>query len=337
MTVPDSKIENEIGEITSTILAHNPGQVVRYRLLRDVLKLPAGSQELSRAHDDLSDSKCILTLAQEQRPDGSWGRFHSRNSKEKQTILTTEIGVERALALGLDARHEILTKASDHICMVLDKAIPFPDPPEKNERWETGTRLFTASTLSLITPAHPSLDRDRAFWKEIANRTFQSRKYCEEDEIKAHSDLTGVSMQNTYLIVSGKYQLNILGSKPGLLSTGVENALLQWLWKKTTGIGYLTVPLDRPPQTPGQVDPWLASHELLARGFPGWAGIAQDSMTWLWDQRNSEKLWDFGPKPLSLANLPLSDTWQKTTVRKVDWTTRVLCLMQKYLESVNNK
>jgi hypothetical protein len=326
--------KREITGIANAILENNPSPVVKYRLLRDVLKLPCSSHELSAAYDDLQTSQFIQTLAQQQRPDGSWGRFHSRNSKERHTILTTEIGVERALSLGLDHRHEILQRASDHICKVLNKTIPFPDPPEKNERWEIGTRLFAASTLSLITPAHPNLDRDRALWKEIANWTFQSGEYCEEDEIKAHLDLTGVSMQNTYLIISGKYPLNILGSTPKLLSSKTEEALLKWLWKRPTGIGYLTVSLDRPPQTQNRVDPWLASYELLARGFPGWVNIAQDSMRWLWDQRNSEGLWDFGSKPLSLANLPLSDTWQKKNDRIADWTTRVLCLMQKFTDEI---
>ncbi len=334
MIIVTSITKSEIIGIANAILDMNPHPVARYRLFRDVLKLPSTSQELSNAYEDLQTSQSVQILSQEQRSDGSWGRFHSRNTKETHTILTTEIGVERALSLGLDTRHAILQSARDYICQILDKSIPFPDPPEKNERWEIGTRLFTASTLSLIAPAHPNLDRDRALWKEIANRTFQSGKYCEEDEIKAHRDLTGVFMQNTYLIFSGKYQLNILGSNPGLLSSKIEESLLKWLWKRPKGIGYLTVPLDRPPQTQKQVDPWLASCELLARGFPGWVNFAQDSMNWLWRQRNSEGLWDFGPKPLSLANLPLSDTWQKKNDRIADWTTRVLCLMQMFIDRI---
>jgi hypothetical protein len=80
-------------------------------------------------------------------------------------------------------------------------------PPEKNDRWATGVRLFLASTLSLILPAYPVLDDDRALWLEIVRHTFQSGVYCEDDEIKAHAELTGATVRGSYLVLRGKYQV----------------------------------------------------------------------------------------------------------------------------------
>jgi hypothetical protein len=110
-------------------------------------------------------------------------------------------------------------------------------------------RLFLASTLSLILPDHPILDAGRALWLEIARRTFQSGVYREDGEIKAHAELTGSSIKSSYLVLRGKYQLNILGSIPGMLSADLENAQLKWLWERPDGIGYLSVPLgySQPP------------------------------------------------------------------------------------------
>jgi hypothetical protein len=325
----------EIEAIAADMLAHAPEEVVRYRLLRDVLRGPANDSELEQARRDLDQSRCVQELAAEQRRDGGWGAFHSRNTRIKQRILSTEVGVERALALGLDAAHPILDKAAQYIAAMLAGEIEFPDYQERNDRWPTGRRLFLASTLSLIQPEHPLLDSDRALWLEIATRTFRSGRYCEEDEIRAHAELTGATVKGSYLVLGGRYQLNLLGSIRRMLPRELEVALLSWLWDKPDGIGYLEMPLKCPPpyQKPGLFDRWLGSLELLARLFPAWVEVAHEPLEWLWQRRNDEGYWDFGPKPSSISYLPLSSTWRIRQNRVFDWTTRVLVLWRTYADS----
>jgi hypothetical protein len=212
----------------------------------------------------------------------------------------------------------------------MEKKIAFPDPAEKNDRWQTGVRLILASTLSLIHPTHPVLDRDRNLWQTIAERTFQSGQYNEQDEINAHAELTGASVKGSYLVLRSKYQLNLLGSRQGTLSPELERALLHWLWDREDGIGYLGIPLlPLPPASPGPFDRWLTSFELLARSFSSWADFARPSLAWLWEQRNDQGYWDFGPRPGSISSLPLSDSWRPRQNRTFDWTTRVLVLLRK--------
>jgi hypothetical protein len=322
-----------IEDTAARILGHDPDPVVRYRLLRDVLRLPPGSPELQKARDDLKQSQCIRELADEQWADGGWGAFHSRSTRLKQKIASTEVGVERALALGLDASHPVLHNASTYILNIMQGAIDFPDYPEKNDRWKTGERLFLASTLSLIYPEHPLLNSDRELWLEIARRTFQSGEYSENDEMDAHAELTGATVKDSYLVLNSRYQLNILGSIPGTISRELEEALLRWIWKKPYGIGYLTVSLNRePPKKVGELDRWLASLEMLARLFPTWVHFAQSPIDWIWQQRNEQGYWDFGPRPSSIAFLPLSDNWRERQNRLYDWTTRILILLRKYYE-----
>jgi hypothetical protein len=323
-----------IEDTATRILDRNPDVVVRYRLLRDVLKLSPESPELQKARDELGQSQCIQQLANEQRADGGWGAFHSRSTRLKQKIASTEVGVERALALGLDASHPILHKASTYILNTMQGGIAFPDHPETNDRWTTGVRLFLASTLSLIYPEHPVLDYDRELWHEIARRTFQSGEYNQEDEVKAHKDLTGATVRNSYLVLSSRYQLNVLSSIPGIIPRELETALLRWLWRKPSGIGYLGVPLNRePPQDVGELDRWLASLEMLARLFPTWRHFAEPSIDRIWQQRNEQGYWDFGPRPSSIAFLPLSASWRERQNRRYDWTTRILILLRKYHEA----
>lgn len=107
-------MQDEIKEISLGILKDNPSHVVRYRLMRDVLQRPLERPELIKARKKLNHSQMVQQLAKEQRQDGSWGHFHSRDSQAKRKILTTEFGVERALALGLDRSHPVLQKAESY-------------------------------------------------------------------------------------------------------------------------------------------------------------------------------------------------------------------------------
>ena len=316
------------------ILEQAPGVIVRYRLLHDVLKKASDCPEVQQAKDNLKHSRCIQELEKEQRADGGWGAFHSRSTLLKQKIPSTEVGVERAISLGLDVSHPILQKASAYILGIMQGGILFPDYHEKNDRWPTGMRLFLASTLSLIYPDHPALNDDRELWHKIARMTFQSGEYREQDEINAHAELTGATVQDSYLVLNNRYQLNILGSRPGILSEELEIALLQWLWEKPDGIGYLEIPLNQPPPTkPGPLDRWLTSLEMLSGLFPHWVHFTRSSIEWLWKQRDGQGYWDFGPRPSSIAFLPLSDNWRERRNRLYDWTTRILILLRKYDES----
>ena len=102
------------------ILDTQPDAAVRIRLLRDVLRQPAQDEALLSAQQDVLKSRWVQELAQEQQGDGSWGRLHSRDSRAKARIVTTEVGVERALALGLDATDPILCNAARYLANLLN-------------------------------------------------------------------------------------------------------------------------------------------------------------------------------------------------------------------------
>jgi len=323
-------MHDDLQKFAENLLDQAPGVVVRWRLMRDLLGIPTRFPEVDNELRALDQSRWVSELAQEQWEDGSWGAFHSRNTKRKQRILTTEFGVARALALGLDTSHPILKRAEVYLLRVLCGEIPFPDHNEVNDRWPTGVRLFVASTLGLVRPAHPILDPDRALWLEIARRTFQSGVYNEADEIRAHKELTGASIKGTYLILNGKYQLNLLGSISGMLPLDLEQVLLRWVWQNPNGIGYLSVPLNRHPEDrPAVIDRWLASLELLAQRFPSRVSVARPAIDWLWSRRDTDGYWDFGSLPRESTCLPFSDSWRDRRTRRLDWTVRVLTLLNR--------
>lgn len=322
---------HSIKQIAYQILELNPDVVPTFRLIRDVLKTPPSSPEYTAARRGLDRSETVKELLCEQWSDGGWGAFHSRSTRIKQKIPSTEVGVERALSLGFNKDDECLKRVSEYILAIMHGKTVFPDYHEKNDRWQTGMRMFLASTLALIDPNHAELHSDRKLWHEILCRSFHSGKYREEDEIRVHAELTGASVKDSYLVLNNRYQVNLLTSDPDLVPVTLQKSLLNWIWNQPDGIGYLDIPLNQaPPTKPGRIDRWMSSLEMLCRFHPSCFSMMEKSMEWLWKQRNDKGLWDFGPRPGSLSFFPLSDSWRKRNNRTIDWSTRTLLLLSKY-------
>jgi hypothetical protein len=288
---------------------------------------------LIHAKQEMLKSRWILELENKRRADGSWGRFHSA-MKTKGNAITTEAAVERGLALGLEDSDQIFLATTNYLSGLLDGTVYFPDPPERNNRWATGKQLFAAATLARISSTLPILDKTWELWATIAEHTFASGRYNPEAEIRAHQMLTGASVKDSYLVLNNRYQLALLGSRAAKLPKAVEYALVDWVWHKDDGVGYLEVPLANLPSrlTAGILDRLFTSLEILSY-FPSWRRFANNVIDWLWKQRNSEGFWDFGPRASMSVYFPLSENWRTAEKRRNDWTTRVLALLRNYYAS----
>jgi hypothetical protein len=320
-----------LAEIAEGLLAMNADVVVRFRLLHDILADRYGEPDLRRAYDGLLQSRWVRQLADEQWSDGSWGPLHTQDYAAMQKIPTTEAGVERAVAMGLARDGPILRHATSYLLGLLRGKVPSRDRPEKNDRWETGVQLFAAATLAQIQPNLPALDAVWALWTRIAGRAFASGSYDAGDEVSAHRDLTGASVAGSYLVIDSKYALALLASRASALPPDLEEALVDWVWHKEDGVGYLREPLSRPPcpMKSGPVERWFASQELLSR-FPSWRRRAAGVIGWLWEQRADQGWWDFGSRSRLSSVLPMSESWRTKGSREHDWTTRTLILLRRY-------
>lgn len=325
------KIQLSIQQIADQICQENPDPVVRHIIIRRILDIAIDSEDSLNAQVELKKSRWVRSLENEQWNDGSWGRLHSKDTKSKQVIPTTEYAVQRAICIGLNHEHHVLQKASQYLIKILEKKIRCRDPEEQNDRWDTGVQLFAASTLSRIKFDPHILGGIWQLWFEIARCTFADGTYNSQAEIQAHRDLTGASVKNSYLRLNNKYTLVLLSSQPNQIPVELEKQLLKWLWYKGDGIGYLGEPLFNPPTVnkAGQLERWFTSLELLSR-FPSWVAYSRDVIDWLWRMQNHNGLWDFGPKSVSSVMFPLSEDWRRKNSRQIDWTTRVLLLLVAY-------
>jgi len=323
----------KVKEIAQNLLDLNPDPIVKYKLMKEVIELDKEDFRYKEARKNLIKSENIRQLEKSQFKDGSWGTLHGGMQVGKKQVWTTEMGVQRAVVLGLDKEHKLLKKVINYIEKVFERKIDIPDYPEKNDRWETGKNLFLSLTLSLIDKEHPLVKEAINLWEKIACKVFISGKYNQEAEINAHKELTGATVKDSYLTISNKYSLILLGKSKSGLRKSYQKPLLEWLFKREDGIGYQNAPLSTPPKSikSGFLDRLFNSQEILSN-FDIWKNFADDFIEWIWQQRKEDGFWDFGPRVNAGYSyyFPLSENWNKRVNRKIDWTTRVLILLSKY-------
>jgi hypothetical protein len=310
------------------VLAEAPDPAVRVRLLRDVLRRPAGDSELAAAEAALDATGQVRELAEAQHADGSWGGLH--NSDRAKRIGRTETGVARALALGLDREHPILKRTREYLASLLQRRRPMPEG-ERNERSEPGWRMFTGSKLALIDPAHTALDEVWETWAGIARQACKTGAFDPANEFAAHARLHGIQHDIGYMRLPNGYAMALLGGRARQLPPATEAALVRWAWEYPGEFGYLGISLGRLPRLdkPYPIDAWLTAMELMS-SFPTARKAARKNLEWLWSNRSDSGLWDFGPRSVSSEYFPLSASWRKPGRRGQDWTTRILVILRKY-------
>lgn len=92
----------DVHQAAIELLKENPEAIVSYRLLQEVLRLPTNNPKLLQAKKAALTGKWVRQLEESQLSDGSWGRFHSQDTKQKTVFRTTEEAIDRAFALGLE-------------------------------------------------------------------------------------------------------------------------------------------------------------------------------------------------------------------------------------------
>jgi hypothetical protein len=314
-----------IEDTAQRLLSDEPDPVVRFRLLRDVLS--SRGREFQEARAALERSCWVQLLAREQRPDGGWGRFHSKDCAAKQFIGTTEGGVGRSLEVGLDKEHPILRNAADYICRLLRGECAFPDRAEKNDRWRVGWVLFAASTLARIDPAHPMVDDPWRQWREVLQRSFPQGQFSDRALVEAHQRVNGLRDKVGYLNLRTRYASCLLGARAAELPVRLGKAYARWLWEQPHGLGYVDVPMTSLPRIGRYMPGWLRSMHILAR-FPNWRKLAGDTIKALVEKHNADGLWDFGP---AAKELRFSERWRKNR-RAHDHSLGVLLLLRQYAQ-----
>ena len=207
----------DIQTIGEKLLSLDPDPVPRYRILRDVLHVSPQSAEYAAAETAARESKWVQMLAEEQHPDGSWGRFHTEDTKRNQKIPTTQFAVSRGFELGLQSGDALFESAIGYMTEVLRDHRRWSDSYETNVWFAPGVKLFTAATLATIDPDNPVLSQVWEPWYQVFCRTLQSGSYDKQAEQSASTEILGIDISDSYIAISAAPSLELFGARKHLL------------------------------------------------------------------------------------------------------------------------
>ena len=327
----------DLTTLAAKILALDPDPLPRYLVLRDLLRCSPDEAIFHEAGQAAWRSRWVRELESAQQPDGTWGRFHTQDTRVKTPIPTTEFAIRRALALGLDRRSPMLQKTANYIQAHLRGEVTWSDPPEKHDHpglWAVNIRSVSAAMLALMDPDHPLLDPLWERWAEIVSAAFESGRYDSQAELARHQSLTGIPSRRLYPF-HVFYPLVILSATRRRLPGELERQMLEYLFHRPGGIYYICdKPLDAFPRLGEKgFESWLHAQEILAR-FGGWKEFAPPVLNWIWNQRGENGLWEIGQVAYCSYSFPLSESWRRPGSRLVDCSVWVLRLLGRYFEEV---
>ena len=337
------KGNRKIHNIADRILEDSPDPTIQVRLLRDILGKNRNDAELIEAESRLDDNKWVKILRNDQWEDGSWGRFHTEDTSLKQKVPTTEVGVTRAINLGLDDIHPILQKVTSYIVGILNNSIRPRDVIPKGigrNVWDNLINKIVAASLAEINPNHPILNDYFDQWSRIIQRSFPYNSYDKQNQISAFLEILEINYdefstrfkkrikEGKELTINDVYTVNLLSIHAHKLNPELEKAFFRRVWN--LGIGYLNVDLRSSPS--GLIGTtiftrWLRSLEVL-KPYPSWKSHVEGIIKWLWDNQTKNGLWDFGKVPSTNRSIKLSSSWRKPNARIHDWTTRILLILK---------
>jgi hypothetical protein len=327
---------NDLNAVAEKILEMHPDPVPRFRLLRDMLHLNPISADYRQAEIALQGSKWIALLQNSQQADGTWGRFHTQDTKVQQPFVTTEAAITTALDSGLDQHSAILQKAQAAIVDYVEAKTCWPDPAEKHDNplaWFVWVRHYSAAVLAHIDLHHPRLDEFWNIWAEAMQAAFHSGSYDRQMEIEALNSLLKCRMKNP-VPFHVKYPLLILSATDHQLPGDLERRLLDFVMHTPTGIYYVygKAISTQPAILSKSFWGWFQAHRLLSR-FRLWSELAEEALNWIWAQRTAQGFWELGAqisrKPYT--SFPLSESWKRPENRVIDCTVEMLTLLSRGL------
>ncbi|MHA2280690.1 MAG: hypothetical protein ACXAC5_07550 [Promethearchaeota archaeon] len=328
-------MQKQIHSLAREILELNPDPIPKYLILRDVLE--KDPNQLNELKKKVLQTKLVQDVLGEQQNNGTWGRFHSQNTKIKQKYPTTESALHRCAVIGLTKDDPPIKVAIDYMEKVLLGKFVWEDWREKSEEWDAAVAVITASTLAEWCPDHPLVLPIRTLWQKIVEESFVNSQYQPFLEVAAQRKYHQISSDFYYIGSQYAVRLLSLGKKEinSKISPEIEGEYVKWLWNRKSGMGYVSsnrlanLPVE---VTYKAVKAKLKALDLLA-GFSSTLTICQDFIQWLWKNREADGLWNFGSKGTEKIELPLSENTKKKANRKIDYTVRILSILHKVIKN----
>lgn len=317
---------DQVTDLAFRLLEKPLDPIPRYRLMRDVLFWPADHDDIQLAKSLAMSSRQVADLCRSQLPDGSWGRFYTRNKQVKYAGKTTETAIIRSLVLGMERSHPTVSRLIAYMEAVLGGSLIWPDRPDQTLEWPVGMDLVTAARLSQLDETNPGIQKTADQWQQIMAAAFGHDEFDELSYREAYENFFHQPPEHGTALGFSPYTLILLRNRlPYLL----EERLTNHLMNNTRGIYLVSnhslqhLPLVFPSRESMR---FIAALDLLSY-YPSAGSLLENASAWLWEQINNDGMWDFGQLGRDGLELPLSESWRIRGNRELDCTVRVLSLV----------
>lgn len=229
-----------IQHIIKYLEEHITDPVPKFIMQSDIYKAPTTSPDYIEAYNQMKQSKWYRELADEQWEDGSWGRFHSMDSKvsAKQRFATTEIALRRARELSLTKEDAIIAKCIKLMEQYVNGEKTWTDKIEQHHdggKSHLRARLYiTAANINLFDPDNPVVkskqdDVVRTLKIALSKGYFDEVAWEQENRTYNGPCFSGWNAYPLMLLYNA-YSLE----------DEIQRQYLDYIWHRKEGIYYLT-------------------------------------------------------------------------------------------------
>lgn len=187
-------------------------------------------------NNKLKESKWYKQLASEQWENGSWGRFHTQDTKSelKQKFSTTESALRRARELSLGENDEIICNAIQLMERYIQGQEEWLDVNEHHYGFPIAFRTIVAANLSLFNPKHPLVQKKKEICADNLSKAFRNGSLCEDIWEKENRKSSEILLKPYMVHIIWLLQNN------DSLDKAIERDFLEYIWHKKEGIYYCT-------------------------------------------------------------------------------------------------
>lgn len=204
--------------------------VPQYILKKEILRSPSTENEYSR----LKESKWYQQLVAEQWENGSWGRFHTQDTKlkVKRKFVTSEAALRRARELSLDKTDEMVEKAVHLMERYILGQEEWLDTNEHFPGFQITLRSIIAANLSLFDPRHPLVQERKRICAENMSKAMRNGSLQEEIWQQENEKSNEIYLKPFTLYIAWLLQNN------DFLDKETERCYLDYIWNRKDGIYY---------------------------------------------------------------------------------------------------
>lgn len=316
-------MSGQLQEIIDYLKENMFDPVPQYILHKEVMQKSFGASEIVR----LTESKWYRQLADEQWDNGSWGRFHTQDTKSqlKQRFTTTESALRRARELSLEENDDMVSKTIRLMERYIQGQEKWLDVEEHHYGFHEAFKTLVTANLSLFIPRHPLVQKKKKTVAEHLSRSLINGSVNEELWEKANRQSNEIFLK-PYMV----YPVWLLQHND-YLDQAMERAFLKYIWNRKEGIYYRT---DGPASDIIYLESksfltWLSGLESLSEFtvFPEFMNMGASSH--LLNEVHRLMYDDVSLPKASPIFGHYSETWLNKNARRNDLILRILRLLMK--------